>query len=148
MGTSFPCRDFQALLTILNFMLRIFDPKLDVKEKEEKKLKHTPARLALYDHQAASFELVLLFTFLCCLPCFIFFCIPGPRPVVTEFSLLSLQIERERELKAAEKRTQEKGWVRYFFGIFSPWFSGTTRGWYFQGKWKETDCALRGFCHY
>lgn len=99
-------RDF----TNPQFYSKDFDHKLDIKKKEEKKSKHAPAGLALYNCQTASFEFVLLlFTFLCCLPCFIFFCIPGQRPVVTEFSLLSLQIGREGELKAAEKRTWEKG---------------------------------------
>ena len=63
--------------------------------------------------------------------------------MVTEFSLLSLQIERERELKAAEKRTQERMSEIFLWNIFTLVFWDNQRL-VFSGEMKRNrPCSKR-----
>lgn len=50
---------------------------------------------------------------------------------------------REGELKAAEKRSLEEGQVTRCFAIFQPWFSITTRVWYFGGEMKRNRLCYK-----
>lgn len=119
----------RVLLSAPDFTIRIWTKSWTFRKK--RKRNQNTHLLGLHNEIGKPFR--LLFILLCCLSCFIFFHVPGQRPVVIEFSPLSPPMEREGEMKATEKRTLKELPLTCCFAIFQPWFSVTTRVWYFGG---------------